>query len=175
VTELGGGPIRVLVSGCLLGEEVRYSGAHARVESPVLARWLAEGRVVSFCPEVAGGLGTPRPAAEIRGAGGDAVLDETGSVVTASGQDATESFLRGAQLAVELAAAKGVRLAVLKDGSPSCGSETIYDGSFVGRKTGGRGVTTALLERRGIRVFGERAFEQAARYLVEIETARSAP
>lgn len=172
MTEARGGLIRVLVSSCLLGEEVRYSGAHARVESPVLARWLAEDRVVPFCPEVAGGLGTPRPAAEIRGAGGDAVCDETGSVMTESGQDATESFLRGAQRALELATAKGVRLAVLKDGSPSCGSETIYDGSFTGRKIGGRGVATALLERGGIRVFSERGFEEAARYLVEIERTR---
>ena len=56
--------IRVLVSACLLGERVRYNGAEATSESPVLARWTAEGRVVPFCPEVAGGLGVPRPPAE---------------------------------------------------------------------------------------------------------------
>jgi len=161
--------IRVLVSACLLGEEVRYNGASALVSSPVLARWLAEGRVIRFCPEVAGGLGVPRPAAEISGGGGDAVLDGQARVVTKAGADVTASFLRGAHAALDAAAAQNVRLAILKDGSPSCASEAIYDGTFSGVTHDGRGVTAALLERHGIRVFSERHLPEAADYLHRLE------
>jgi uncharacterized protein YbbK (DUF523 family) len=161
---------RVLVSACLLGERVRYNGADAAASSPVLTRWLAEGRVVPFCPEVAGGLGVPRPAAEIRGDGGEAVLDGTARVVTAGGGDVTEAFLAGAKLALARALAEGVRVAVLKEGSPSCGSGFVYDGSFTGARRSAHGVTTALLERHGIRVFSDRELEEAGRWLEEEPT-----
>ena len=167
--------IRVLVSACLLGEKVRYNGNDSLADRPLLARWLAEGRIVSFCPEVAGGLGVPRPAAEIQGAGGAAVLISTAAVVTGAGDDVTAAFLRGAHLALERATSEGVKLAVLKDGSPSCGSETIYDGSFSGGKVAGQGVTAALLARHGIRVFSERTLEQAERYLADLEACRAVP
>ena len=78
-------------------------------------------------------------------------------------------FVRGAHLALDAARAQNVRLAVLKDGSPSCASELIYDGSFSGRRQSGRGVTAALLERHGIRVFSERRIDEAAAYLKTIE------
>lgn len=166
----GGGPettdmIRVLVSACLLGEKVRYNASDAAASSPVLARWLAAGRVVPFCPEVAGGLGVPRPAAEIRGQGGASVLDGTGRVVTGAGVDVTASFVEGASQALHRALLEDVRVAVLKDGSPSCGSSHVYDGSFTGTRIAGQGVTATLLERRGIRVFSERQFEEAAAYV----------
>jgi uncharacterized protein YbbK (DUF523 family) len=165
--------IRVLVSACLLGEKVRYSGADARAASPILDRWLREGRVLPFCPEVAGGLGVPRPAAEIRGAGGEAVVRGAALVLTASGQDVTASFLRGAHLALERASAEGAMLAVLKDGSPSCGSGTIYDGSFTGRAIAGQGVTAALLQKHGIRVFADHDLERAALHLADLEANRN--
>ena len=115
-----------------------------------------------FCPEVAGGFGVPRPAAEI---------DSRGRVMTQAGADVTDGFVRGARLALDAARAQNVRLAVLKDGSPSCASDLIYDGSFSGRKRAGRGVTTALLERHGIRVFSELRVDEAAAYLESIEDA----
>ena len=164
--------IRILVSACLLGEPVRYTGADARSASPILAKWLSDGRVVRFCPELAGGLGVPRPAAEIRGADGLMVLSGAARVVTASGSDVTEAFLRGARLALEAALAANVRLAVLKDGSPSCSSDVIYDGSFTGQKRQGHGVTTALLEQAGIRVFSEARIDEAAKYLDRLESER---
>ena len=163
--------IRILVSACLLGERVRYSGADARSPSPILAKWLSDDRVVPFCPEVAGGLGVPRPAAEIRGAGGMAVVAGTAQVITEAGADATDAFLLGARRALEAAVAANVRLAVLKDGSPSCGSDLIYDGSFTGRTRRGQGVTTALLEREGIRVFSDARISEAAEYLDRLEAA----
>jgi uncharacterized protein YbbK (DUF523 family) len=152
--------IRVLVSACLLGEKVRYNGAAASSSSAQLARWLSEGRVVPFCPEVAGGFGVPRPAAEI---------DGRGRVMTQAGADVTDGFRRGAQLALDAARAHNVRVAVLKDGSPSCASDVIHDGSFSGRKRPGQGVTAALLERHGIRVFSELRVDEAAAYLETIE------
>ena len=154
--------IRVLVSACLLGEKVRYNGADAASSSRVLTDWLAEDRVVPFCPEVAGGLGVPRPPAEIRGEGGRAVLDGAARVVTQNGHDVTAAFLRGAEEALQAAVASGARVAILKEGSPSCGSGYVYDGSFSGRRKAGLGVTAALLERHGIRVFSEGGLEDAA-------------
>ena len=157
------------MSACLLGERVRYNGAAATAQHPVLEAWLAEGRVVPFCPEVAGGLGVPRPAAEISGPGGGGVLDGAARVVTRAGADVTAAFLGGARQALETAQAHGARVAVLKDGSPSCGSGFVYDGSFSGRRRSDAGVTTALLEREGIRVFSEARLEEAAEYLGVLE------
>ncbi|MET0553121.1 MAG: DUF523 domain-containing protein [Vicinamibacteria bacterium] len=152
--------VRVLVSACLLGERVRYDGRDAAAEGDVLARWNAEGRVVRFCPEVAGGLPVPRPPAEIRGA----------SVVTADGTDMTGAFAAGAQRALEAALANGVRVAVLKENSPSCGSTHVYDGTFSGTRVPGQGVTAALFAANGIRVFSERTLAEADAYLAAMET-----
>ena len=147
---------RVLVSACLLGSHVRYNGSYRLINHPVLVRWQAEGRVVQICPEVAAGFSTPRPPAEIRGAGdGRAVLHGQGRVVEQTGNDVTALYLEAGQLALELARETGCRYAVLTDGSPSCGSSFVYDGSFAGKRVTGRGTTTALLEANGIRVFSE--------------------
>jgi uncharacterized protein YbbK (DUF523 family) len=161
--------IRVLVSACLLGQQVRYNGAAASANDAILDRWITEGRVVSFCPEVAGGLGVPRPPAEIRGGDGEAVLVAAACVLTRDAADVTASFLRGAELALAAARSQSVRLAILKDGSPSCGSSWIYDGAFTGTRREGRGVTAAVLERGGIRVFSERELREADAYLTGIE------
>lgn len=163
--------IRVLVSSCLLGETVRYHGGDARCDDPVLDAWVAEGRVVPFCPEVAGGLGTPRPPAEIRGGGGLEVLGGRAAVVTSDGDSVTEAFVRGAHDALEAALRGRAKLAILTDRSPSCGSEAIYDGTFTGALRRGQGVTTALLERHGIRVFSPRRLDEAARFLTRLESA----
>jgi len=161
--------IRVLVSACLLGEKVRYNGADAASGSGILRGWLAEDRVLPFCPEVEGGLGVPRPPAEIQGGMGEDVIDGTARVRTREDADVTAAFLRGARGALAAAVAGGARLAVLKEGSPSCGSGFVYDGTFSGRRREGRGVTAALLERHGIRVFSDLRIEDAAAYLRGLE------
>jgi len=160
--------IRVLVSACLLGEKVRYNGADAASGSAILRDWVREDRVVPFCPEVAGGLGVPRPAAEIQGVG-ESVLDGTGSVRTQAGDVVTDAFLRGADRALQTALTSGARLAVLKDGSPSCGSDFVHDGTFTGRRVPAAGVTAALLRRNGIAVFSESRLDEAAEYLRSLE------
>lgn len=161
--------IKILVSACLLGEKVRYDGSDASCQYDLLDQWKAEGRIVPFCPEIAGGFPVPRPAAEIMGQDGLAVIAGNGRVFDIKGQDVTGFFIEGATKALNSARKNRVKLAVLKDGSPSCGSAYIYDGSFSGIRKDGQGVTTALLERNGIRVFSEKEIEAAARYLAQLE------
>ncbi|GAB3256247.1 2-thiouracil desulfurase family protein [Chitinimonas naiadis] len=159
----------VLVSSCLLGNPVRYNGQGKESGHPVLARWLAEGRVVAVCPEVAGGLPTPRPPAEIRaGLGGLAVLRGEAPVIDNKGEDVTLAFVHGAEQALAVAQARGIRLAVLKEGSPSCGSRYIYDGSFNGTRVDQHGVATACLQAAGIKVFSENEFDLAAAHLLTL-------
>lgn len=160
----------VLVSACLLGEQVRYNGGDKRCNHPVLQRWLREGRVVSFCPEVAGGLPVPRPPAEIAdGAGGMGVLQGTAKVMDATGIDVTGQFRQGAEQALQSAQSRRIRVAVLKEGSPSCGSSYTYDGSFTGRQLPLPGVTTARLREAGVQVFSETQLEQADAKLKKLE------
>ncbi|MEU8248747.1 DUF523 domain-containing protein [Nonomuraea sp. NPDC048916] len=162
---------RILVSACLMGRRVRYDGGAKTSSDAVLAAWRREGRLVPFCPEVEGGLAVPRPAAEIEGGlGGAAVLSGDARVLAADGSDVTAEFLAGARAALDAARTRGVRLAVLKEGSPSCGALAVYDGTFSGRRTPGQGVTTALLERSGIRVFTEDQLDEAAACLRALET-----
>lgn len=155
----------VLVSACLMGRRVRYDGGHSASAADVLARWRQEGRIVAFCPEVAGGLATPRAPAEIVGGGAEAVLDGHARVQTDGGEDVTEAFLAGARGALEAAKKAGARAAVLKSKSPSCGSQKIYDGSFDGVLVDGVGVTTAFLRRHGIEVFNEHQLDSADAWL----------
>lgn len=161
--------IRVLVSSCLLGEPVRYHGGDARCESGVLDRWRLEGRLLPICPETAAGLPVPRPPAEIAGGDGADVLRGQAQVGDSSGVDVTAAFLRGARATLEIAILKGARLAVLKDGSPSCATTYIHDGTFRGQRDGGMGVTAALLAEAGIRPFNEHQLEEAARFLESLE------
>ena len=116
-------------------------------------------------------LGQEEPLRTIRLAlfvpDGSAVLRGEARVVVESGRDVSPQFLAGARQALEAAREAGARLAVLKDGSPSCGSTYIYDGSFQRVKRPGRGVTAALLEQSGIRVFSEQELAAAAAYLEE--------
>lgn len=150
------------MSACLLGEAVRYDGGHRYVDSPILARWIAEGRIVALCPEIAGGLPVPRPAAEINhGAGGAAVLSRLATVRDQRGEDHSAAFLAGAQHALALARRHHVRIAVLKEASPSCGSSRIHDGHFTGGLVDGQGVTTALLRESGLLVFNEAQLAEA--------------
>lgn len=159
----------VLVSSCLLGKPVRYNGTHKLAENEVLARWLNEGRVVSVCPELAGGMPVPRPPAEIIGGGGMQVFSGLVRVVDAEGNDVSRAFIAGSVQTLEQAKLKGIRVAVLKEDSPSCGSGSIYDGTFTSKRIQGQGVTAALLESEGIRVFSETQFAQAEAYLRSLD------
>ncbi len=152
-------PRSILVSACLLGHEVRYDGTGAETVVSHLQRWRDEGRIVLVCPEVAGGLSTPRPPAEQVGE----------SVLTVDGVDVTEAFDLGAAQALQLARKHDVAFAVLKARSPSCGSRQVYDGTFSGKLRAGSGVAAAALMAEGFRVFSEETLDEAAAYLRELE------
>jgi uncharacterized protein YbbK (DUF523 family) len=135
----------LLVSACLLGVACAHDATDSRSDAVVALG--ATHRLVPVCPETAGGLPTPRPAAE-RSA-------DDGRVRTASGEDVTDAFERGAAHAVRLAAATGAHHAVLKARSPSCGCHDIYDGSFTRTRVEGEGLTAEVLRRSGVEVVSE--------------------
>ena len=156
---------RILISACLLGQPVRYDGASKPCQADTLARWRAEDRLVVVCPEMAGGLGVPRPPAELVGGAGADVLNGSADVRRGDGVSVRAEFELGARRALELAREHDCKIAILKEKSPSCGSGEVYDGTFTGTLTTGDGVTTALLEQHGIKVFGETQIEDAKAYL----------
>ncbi len=138
----------VLVSACLLGLATRYDGG-AKAEG-ALVEAAKGGRLVPFCPEQMGGLPTPRPKSSLRGGDGAAVLHGKAKVVSESGRDVTEHFLRGTKQAAALVKMTGARFAVLKEKSPSCGVEKVYVDEAL---ADGCGVTTAVLKSLGVEVF----------------------
>ena len=140
---------KIAASACLCGIPCRYDGRDNRVEA--IARLYQQGRVQAVCPEVQGGLPVPRTPCELCG----------GRVLDRDGGDRTDAFLQGAQKALQLAVWAGARVAVLKEGSPSCGCRRIYDGSFSGVKIPGMGVAARLFQQEGIRVFSENELEEA--------------
>jgi len=149
------------VSACLLGDPVRYDGKAKRLAHDRLHRLQTEGRIVPFCPEVAGGLPVPRAAAEIVGGDGADVIAGRASVKTGNGDDVSARFVAGAERALALCRQHGITTALLTEGSPSCGSGRIYDGSFTRRSIAASGVTTALLREHGIRVFSQHQVDAA--------------
>ena len=142
--------MKILISACLIGVNCRYDGGNSRDKDAI--KHHQHDELVPVCPEEAGGLPTPRPAVEIVGGDGNDVLDGKARVLTAEGVDKTEEFLKGAQIALELAQSEGATSVLLKSRSPSCGCGEIYDGTFSKTLVSGDGVTTALLKRHGIEV-----------------------
>ncbi len=160
---------RILISSCLLGEPVRYDGGHRFLDHPLVQKWLQEGRLVPVCPEVVGGLPVPRPPAEIvEGEGRDVIRGE-GRVLNAHSKDVTANFIQGAWRTLHLAQLLGIRVAILKESSPACGTHSIYDGTFSGRKKAGEGVTAALLREHGIFVFNEQEIDKVNHLIEELE------
>lgn len=132
-----------LMSACLCGVSCRYDGRQK--SHPVCAQLYADGGVMLICPEVMGGLATPRIPCEL-------VQDR---VIAEDGSDVSAAFALGANQALSIAKGFGISQAILKEGSPSCGSHVIYDGSFSGKKINGEGVCAKLLREHGILVWSE--------------------
>ncbi|MGQ7938728.1 DUF523 domain-containing protein [Paraburkholderia sp. D1E] len=155
--------LKILVSACLAGHPVRYNGKAKPVREVLLEKWRSEGRLIVVCPEVAAGFPTPRPPAEIqlRRTGLD-VLTQAASIEDNTGANVTALFIAGAHHALSRAQAENCRYALLADGSPSCGSTFLYDGAFTGTQHAGAGVTAALLQQHGIRVFAESQIAELA-------------
>ncbi len=156
---------KILVSACLSGERVRYDNRLAGLENPVFLEWKEKGLLVKVCPEVEGGLSVPRLPVQIYGGSGCDVLEGKARVLTADGQDHTSVFIRGAERCLNIIKAHGVRYALLKEKSPSCGSHYIYDGTFSRKLVPGSGVTTALLRLNNVRIFSETEIDYLASIL----------
>ncbi len=137
------GKEKLLISACLLGTPCRYDGKSIPFSG--LSELLEYFELIPICPEVDGGLPIPRIPSERVGE----------RVINKSGDDVSENYLSGAKTALRKAQENGIRLALLKERSPSCGKGVIYDGSFTGVLTYGNGVTAEMLMNAGITVFGE--------------------
>ena len=147
---------KYLISACLIGENVRYDGQNCLQHK--LKTLAKTGQAITICPEVCGGLPIPRPPAEIIGGDGKDVLLGYAKVIDHLGNDVSAEFILGAEKTLKLAQHHQVSHVILKANSPSCGSQQIYDGTFSGQKTQGKGVTAALLEQHGFKVMTEDDF-----------------
>ena len=132
-----------LCSACLLGIRCRYDGK-GKPNGKVIILAKKE-TLIPICPEQLGGLSTPREQVEIK----------RGRAVTKSGKDVTESFKGGAEQVLELAKKLGIKQAILKQRSPSCGYGQIYDGTFSGKVINGNGITASLLKKKGLKIITE--------------------
>lgn len=142
--------MNILVSACLLGACCKYSGGNNRCSALLDALRAGGHTAVPVCPEIYGGLPTPRSPAERQG----------DRVVTQAGTDVTAQYRKGAEEAMAMAELNGCRAAILKANSPSCGCGTIYDGSFSHRKVPGDGVAAQVLKAAGIAVYTEENFQE---------------
>ena len=147
---------KILISACLVGEPVRYDGKSNLIDHALISKWQSQGILLPICPEVIGGLKTPRPPAEIQ---------LNGSLQTQQGIDVTAEFQRGAELTLQKALKHNIKIAILTEKSPSCGSQLIYDGAFARKLIKGQGVTAKLLEKHGIKVFNQFELAEAEDHL----------
>ena len=134
---------KILISACLVGENCKYNGGNNL--NPKIEALLEKYDLIPFCPEVEGGLDTPRNPSEIKGE----------FVFMDNGRDVTESFYKGAKKALMLALFLKIKIAVLKERSPSCGTNQVHDGSFTNTLIDGMGITAKLLKENGIAVYSE--------------------
>lgn len=137
----------ILVSACLLGINCKYSGGNN--ENKEMIKFLKKEKIIPVCPEQLGGLSTPREPCEI--------VEKTDSlrVVDKKGKDQTLKFVKGAEETLKITQLCGIKEAILKSNSPSCGSCKIYDGTFSGKLIDGQGITASLLKSKNIKVYNE--------------------
>ncbi|NIP40025.1 MAG: DUF523 domain-containing protein [Candidatus Aenigmarchaeota archaeon] len=143
-----------IVSACLVGVNCRYDGKNS-LNSKVF-KMFKRGELIPLCPEQLGGLPTPREISEIVGGEGIDVIKRKAKVVTNSGKDVTENFIRGAEETLMVAKSLGIKEAILKSKSPSCGCGRIYDGTFSGKLKEGDGVTATILKRNRVKLTTEK-------------------
>lgn len=171
---------KILISACFLGEKVRYDGQANTLTNEIIQKWKNEHRLISVCPEVSAGLTTPRVAAEVQP---DIIdinkplatsispvkshLTNNKQVLTKQGENVSNAFYRGANIALKLCHEHNIRFALLKESSPSCGSTSIYDGSFTKIKIAGEGITVELLRKNNIEVFSEKNIDLLIKKLSE--------
>lgn len=141
-----------LISACLCGVNCKYNGGNNFNEKCL--ELFESGKGILICPEEIGGLSTPRLPAEIKGEV-NGILIEKSKIINNKDEDVSENFIRGAKEVLKIAKEKNIHKAILKEGSPSCGVNFIYDGNFNGNKINGCGLTTYILKENGINVISE--------------------
>ena len=151
--------IKVLISACLLGDNVKYSGGNNLTPELVTLLEKYNVDIVKVCPECFAGLPIPRVPSEIK----------EDKVFSKDDRDITEEFLSGAEKTYQIAKRKRVDFAILKERSPSCGNSFIYDGSFSGKVIQGQGLTARKLNEENIIVFSEENLEEIEKYLKELD------
>lgn len=159
---------KVIVSACLLGIDCKYNGKNN--ENKKVLEYLKDKDYITVCPECLGGLSTPRVPSEIEyGKSGEDIVDKVekstnnefekndyAKVYSKEGLDVTEEFILGAEKALEITLSNKISKAILKESSPSCGVNSIYNGNFDGNKKKGQGVTAALFRKHNIKVMSEK-------------------
>lgn len=142
-----------LVSACLAGVNCRYNGGNSL--NPTIERLVKEGKAIAICPELLGGLPTPRVCCEM-------IVNETNEkkIVSKDGQDFTKEFMEGAEKSLAIAKILEIQTAILQSRSPSCGYGSIYDGTFSGKFKKGNGLTAELFIKNQIKVYTENDLDQ---------------
>jgi len=140
--------LKLLISSCLLGEKVKYNGKDNKLSINTLDKLSNIYEIISFCPEVQGGLPTPRIPCEV-------ISLNPLRVINKNKEDKTKEFVLGANKTLDLCKQENISIALLKANSPSCSSKYIYDGTFTSKKIESVGVTTSLLLKNTIKVFDE--------------------
>lgn len=135
--------MKILISACLLGVACRYDGKSKAY--PKIDQLQEKHTLIPFCPEIYGGLSTPRAKAECRG----------DKVINCRNEDVTAAYQKGAQEALRLIQTLNIDCAVLKSKSPSCGIGQIYDGTFSGTLTEKNGVTAQCFIDHNIVLYDE--------------------
>ena len=160
--------MKILVSYCVLGEDVKYDGTNSSIASNPKVSFslkelfmdiLCDNEIYSFCPEVAGGLGVPRIPAEI------VKKDKPFIVQNQNGEDVTINFLLGAKKALDLCKEENIKVALMKANSPSCGNIKTYDGTFTKNLIEASGLTAKLLKENGIEVFNENELKELLKFI----------
>ena len=146
-----------LISSCLCGVNCKYSGGN-NLNKKCL-ELLKEGKGILVCPEQLGGLSTPRLPSEIIGKA-ESILQGMDKIINKNNIDVTKEFLKGAEETLKIAKLYNIKKAILKDGSPSCGVNYVYDGSFKGKKIKGNGLTAEILIKNGIEVISDINFTE---------------
>lgn len=137
----------IIISACLCGCNCKYNGKNNKNEQCV--NLFKKGKAVLICPEQLGGMTTPRPPSEIK------KIDGKEYVFTNENKDVTSHFKKGAEESLNIAKLIDAKVAILKNGSPSCGSTLIYNGNFENKKIKGEGFTAKILKENGIKVYSE--------------------
>jgi len=143
-----------VISACLLGIPCRWNGK-SKINKKAFGVYL-KGNAILVCPEIIGGLPTPRPACEIIGGDGKDVLNGRAKIFDKKGKDFSKDFANGSAIALEKIVKKhGIKKAILKSGSPTCGVGHIFSGKFDGKRKKGMGIFAAMLEKNGVEIIEE--------------------